>query len=249
MGVLKKDRILINPCKSTEFEINQCTSIFVLSTSYENAVEILSADTNSTAVLNGISKTFSKIVYPENIIRSSDCIRSKEYLKQVSASSSFSDLQFEGMEEKAQTFEDFDFQDKAKSYSTSHGRIRRLHSFVSTLGKDFNLPEGISGETIKEEPASPGGSSLSTISNHIVLIMSSGAHRETPAHSLMLPILYFIKSVRIESSDHIIILSDRAEELCECTDELEKVNPELLANVHFFAGYGRHIGKPVLKIL
>ena len=62
------------------------------------------------------------------------------------------------------------------------------------------------------------------LSNHLVVILTScGLPHCLTAHQLMLPIIFFIKTVRVHSSDHIVVLCERAAELAPLTVEIQKL--------------------------
>ena len=53
----------------------------------------------------------------------------------------------------------------------------------------------------------------------------------------MLPIVFFLKIIRAQTRDPVVVLSERALELTPLTEEIEAISGRaLLRDVHFFAG-------------
>ena len=94
---------------------------------------------------------------------------------------------------------------------------------------------------------------------------STGRCDDLTPSALMLPIIFFIKAVRgqvkisdnlriphlndflsfsrnlkLQSSERIVVLCERAEELSQIVAEIEVVNPQLLEKVFFFSGVARN---------
>jgi len=90
---------------------------------------------------------------------------------------------------------------------------------------------------------------LSKLVNHVVLVVSSFASINTnvvqddivSANSLMLPIIYYCKTVRRHSSDHIVILCEKATDIGALCKEINLTIPEIFQNVHFYEGTGRSL--------
>ncbi len=90
---------------------------------------------------------------------------------------------------------------------------------------------------------------LSKLVNHVVLVVSSFASINTnvvqddivSANSLMLPIIYYCKTVRRHSNDHIVILCEKATDIGALCKEINHTNPEIFQNVHFYEGTGRSL--------
>lgn len=90
---------------------------------------------------------------------------------------------------------------------------------------------------------------LSKLVNHVVLVVSSFASVNTnvtqdevsSTNSLMLPIIYYCKTVRRHSNDHIVILCEKAIEIGSLCKEINQASPEIFQNVHFYEGTGRSL--------
>ncbi len=90
---------------------------------------------------------------------------------------------------------------------------------------------------------------LSQLVNHVVLVVSSFASVNTnvtqddivSANSLMLPIIYYCKTVRRHSNDHIVILCEKAIDIGSLCKEINQASPDIFQNVHFYEGTGRSL--------
>jgi hypothetical protein len=76
------------------------------------------------------------------------------------------------------------------------------------------------------------------LSGHIVVIITS--HQSLSHTDIILPLICFIRTVRALSKDHILIFSDKAEELTsEIKEHIDDI-PNLLINLHWVTGYFRN---------
>lgn len=77
-----------------------------------------------------------------------------------------------------------------------------------------------------------------TMSGHIVVIITSHQHHQHT--DIILPLICFIRTVRALSNDHILVFSDKAEELTlEIKEHIDDF-PNLLTNLHWVSGYFRN---------
>lgn len=83
----------------------------------------------------------------------------------------------------------------------------------------------------------------SSLSNHIVLIISSStAATENSSNSLMMPVLHFLHTIRSYTRDTVIVLCDRAEELHSLSPHISRIKADIdvLDGVYFYSGSGRN---------
>ena len=74
--------------------------------------------------------------------------------------------------------------------------------------------------------------------NHIVIVMESPKSRDL--NSIMLHIIYCLRSIRKCYTGAILVLSERALELSELASDIQGINKEVLSKVFFYLGHPRN---------
>lgn len=225
-------RVFINPCKPTTSparadnkhvisSIGMCDTIFVLAPSWEDAWAFLCASEVSESW--GVSDTVSEILAGGNrkasttsldgtgisslrdvphfnssqvftLHRSKTCMRPRVESHTVHSSSNNAADRAPQTNKRATT----DPGDPP-TISTSTKRSLSAHKLSTFTSIDLRHHHSIDLEQCNLEPELGYGSNQ----KHIVLIVSFSGQVEISAHNLMLPIIHFLRAVRLHSSDHV----------------------------------------------
>lgn len=97
---------------------------------------------------------------------------------------------------------------------------------------------GISGYFGQNTSADTNSFYKSIFKDHIVIVIESQKSREL--NSLMLQIIYCLRSIRKLHSAAVLVFSERALELSDLSFEIQSVNADILSNVFFYMGHPRN---------
>jgi hypothetical protein len=124
----------------------------------------------------------------------------------------------------------------ASGEGTEVGRVRILNRFAAA--EVAGTSKGSAGKRFV--PASLKERQGSRLTGHILVAITATNSETIPANAIMLPLLYYLRSLRNITGDPIVVLCDRADELVGLVPEVELVSPGVMADVRFVHGFARN---------